>query len=270
MKRRRFITNLTAGTGGAMILGLSGINQACKQTSDLAEMIRIPAGAFLMGTSQQKVEQLAAKYGYHPSWIQSEAPQRKVDLPAYDIDKYPVTNSHYHLFCVETGYEFPEHWAETGPAAGILDHPVGFINKWDALAYAKWAGKRLPTEAEWEKAARGTDGLTFPWGDEFISEACCWNRSGKDGIKTDPVDAHPNGASPYGVMDMIGNAMEWCAGGPENAAISDDGVKYSSFIKGGSWITTEVIDLRSAARGHSGAANNKLGFYGFRCVKEVL
>ena len=269
MRRRRFISNVAAGTGGAVILGLPGISRACTRTSDLKEMVRIPAGAFMMGTTQQKVEQLAAEHGYHSSWFQSEAPQREVELPAYEIDKYPVTNSQYHQFCIETSQEFPEHWGEAGPAAGILDHPVVYVNKMDAMAYVKWAGKRLPTEAEWEKAARGTDGRMFPWGDEFNPDACCWKRSGMDGITTDPVDAHPAGASPYGVMEMAGNVFEWCSDGPADAPMLENGMKFTAFLKGGAWLTSEVMDLRPAAHGNTGAVNNKLEFIGFRCVKEV-
>ncbi len=269
MNRRRFITNIAAGTGGAAILGLSGISRACTRSGDLSEMLTIPAGKFLMGTTEQQVEKLSVEYGYHPSWLLSEVPQREVNLPEYQIDRYPVTNMQYHQFCVETGYIFPEHWEKSGPAEGRADHPVVYVNKMDAMAYAKWAGKRLPSEAEWEKAARGTDGRMFPWGNEINPDACCWNRSGIDGITTDPVDIHAAGASPYGVMDMAGNVMEWCEDGPAGAPMLENGTKFTAFIKGGAWITSEVVDLRPAARGNSGAVNNKLEFIGFRCVKEV-
>ncbi|MEN8155759.1 MAG: SUMF1/EgtB/PvdO family nonheme iron enzyme [Bacteroidota bacterium] len=269
MKRRNFISNVLAGTGGALVLGLPGISSACTRSSDLSEMVTIPAGKFLMGTTPEQVQELALQYGYHPSWISSESPQKSVELPEYQIDRYPVTNKQYQAFCMETGYAFPKHWSETGPSEEILNHPVTFVQKPDSEAYAVWAEKRLPTEAEWEKAARGTDGRMFPWGDEFDPEALCWNRQGGDGITTDPVDAHPKGASPYGVMDMSGNVMEWCADGPEDAPLIDRAVKYTAFIKGGAWITTEIIDLRSAARGYTGAFQNQLAFYGFRCVKEV-
>lgn len=256
--------------GGALILGIPGISQACTRTKDLTGMVLIPAGEFLMGTTHEQVQKLAAEFGYHPSWLESESPQRKIDLPAFRIDRYPVTNEQYYGFCLETGHRFPEHWKESGPATELLDHPVRHVNlQDDALAYAKWAGKRLPTEAEWEKAARGTDGRLFPWGNEFNAEACCWNRSGMDGITTDPVDAHPEGASPYGVMDMTGNLFEWCSDGPADAPLLDRAVKFTAFVKGGAWITTEIIDLRPAARGNSGAINNTLAFYGFRCVNEV-
>ncbi len=270
MKRRNFIIRIMTGAGGGLILGLPGISRACTRTKVPPGMVLIPAGEFLMGTTHEQVQKLAAEYGYHPSWLDSESPQRSIDLPAYHIDRYPVTNKQYVEFCRETDYRFPDHWEETGPSEAWLVHPVCHINKEDATAYAEWAGKRLPTEAEWEKAARGTDGRLFPWGDEFDPEACCWNRTGRDGITTDPVDAHPQGASPFGVMDMAGNVFEWCSDGPEDSPLLDRAVKYTAFIKGGAWITTEILDLRSAARGNTGAYMNRLAFYGFRCVKEVL
>jgi len=258
-----------AGASGGLLLGLPGISRACSRTKDPEDMILIPAGNFLMGTTIDQVQKLAAEYGYHPSWLENEAPQEEINLPDYRIDTYPVTNSQYHEFCMETGHAFPKHWKDSAPGAEILNHPVCHVNQEDAMAYAKWAGKRLPTEAEWEKAARGTDGRLFPWGDAFRAEACCWNRSGVDGMTTDPVDAHPEGAGPYGVMDMAGNLFEWCSDGPADDSQLDRAVKHSAFLKGGAWISTEILDLRPAARGNSGHINNQLSFYGFRCVKEV-
>jgi formylglycine-generating enzyme required for sulfatase activity len=269
MRRRKFMANVVTGASGGLILGLPGISQACSRTKEASAMVTIPSGVFLMGTQLEQVLELASQYGYHPSWMESEAPQREVNLPEFQIDRYPVTNKQYHQFCAETGYSFPEHWEQNGPGVGILDHPVVYVDKMDAMAYVKWAGKRLPTEAEWEKAARGTDGRLFPWGNEFNPEACCWNRSGMDGVTTDPVDAHSEGASPYGVMDMAGNVMEWCSDGPEDAPKRDNEMKFTAFIKGGAWLSSEVIELRPAARGNAGAVNNKLEFIGFRCVEEV-
>ena len=267
---------LVMGSAGGLLFGLTGKSHAGTQTDSgnhlplnngSDEMILIPAGSFLMGTTSEQVSELSSRYGYHPSWLSHEAPQREITLPDYKIDKYPVTNRAFHEFCLVTGHSFPGHWGDAAPKADIVNHPVSFVNRNDALAFAKWAGKRLPTEAEWEKAARGWDGRLYPWGNEFNPEACCWNRSEDNKLTTDPVDAHPVGVSPYGVMDMTGNLFEWCSDGPADGSSLDRAVKYSAFLKGGAWITTEILDLRPAARNNSGHVNNMSSFYGFRCVK---
>ena len=235
--------------------------RAWGKENDLDEMIEIPPGAFLMGILHSQAEALARKYRHHVSWLSGEVPQRTVELPAYRIDKYPVTNAQYAVFCKETGYPPRPHWGGPEPPRGLLHHPVTYVNKADAETYAGWAGKRLPTEAQWEKAARGAEGRMYPWGDGFDGTVCRWDGgAGKGASGTAPVTQFPRGASPYGVMDMAGNAAEWCADGPGPG---------SAFIKGGCWLTTQPINLRPAARNMSGFANNASAFYGFRCVKEV-
>jgi formylglycine-generating enzyme required for sulfatase activity len=269
LKRRTFIARTLAGTMGGLLIGLPGKSMAWTMRESADGMVLIPEGDFLMGTTMKEAESLASAHGYHQSWILSEVPQREINLPAYWIDKYPVTNEQYYQFCRETGNTPPIHWKSTKPPAAWMNHPVCMVNLVHARTYANWAGKRLPTEAEWEKAARGSDGRLFPWGNEFRPDVCCWNRSGENGLTTDPVDAHPEGASPYGVMDMSGNVFEWCSDGPEILPDDDRAVRNTAFLKGGSWISTEILDLRPAARGNSGHINNTSAFYGFRCVKEV-
>lgn len=223
------------------------------------ETILIPAGPFLMGTRGEDAERLARESGYHVSWFSGEVPQRRIVLPAFAIDKYPVTHRRYAAFCRATGYRAPASWSGAEPPADALDHPVTGVDRADAAALAAWEGKRLPTEAEWEKAARGTDGQAFPWGDAFDADTCQWNRDRTpDGPGTSPVTAHPTGASPYGVLDLTGNVAEWCADGPGHG---------TAFIKGGCFLTEEIVNLRPAARNMSGAANNRSLFYGFRCVQ---
>lgn len=228
------------------------------------EMVLVPAGPCLVGTTEEEAQRLSRQYGFHVSWLGGETPQRRVDLPAFLVDMYPVTNRQYHAFCQATGHPPRAHWLGAAPPPELLDHPVVMVNLDDCLAYARWAGKRLPTEEEWEKAARGPDGLLYPWGRRFDSRACWWNKdvpgASPGAPSTAPVTAHPRGASPYGVLDMCGNAAEWVAGSPGPG---------SGIIKGGCWMTETPLHLRPAARGMSGFANNQSHFVGFRCAKDV-
>lgn len=183
-----------------------------KNTKDGAVMILIPGGEFLMGAENNDKE---AGSG--------EKPARKVTLKDYYIYKYEVTNAQFNKFVQETGYKADGEWKLLYSNFSV-NHPVSEVSYTDAEAYAKWAGGRLPTEAEWEKAARGTDGRKYPWGNEWNPEFCN-NREMKvrrnnvaklekfNGIwfGTLPVGSYPDGKSPYGVMDMAGNVSEWCA-----------------------------------------------------------
>jgi formylglycine-generating enzyme required for sulfatase activity len=137
-----------------------------------------------------------------------ESPVRKVYLDGFWIYKHPVTVAQYHNFCGATGRAMPP-----SPGWGWLDdHPMVNVTWHDAKAYCAWAGARLPTEAEWEKAARGTDGPIYPWGET-------WNpallhsskRDLADARRTAPAGSLPAGAGPYGCLDMVGNVWEWCA-----------------------------------------------------------
>jgi len=195
---------------------------------DGKEMVLIPAGAFLMGSEE-----------YGP-----ETPQRTVTLGAYYIDKYPVTNAEYQVFIKATGYRpLPHDWLDNKYPEGKSDYPVE-VTWVDASAYAKWAGKRLPTEAEWEKAARGTDGRRWPWGNEFDeSKAMTWETAVITGEHTTPVTAHPQGASPYGVCEMAGLLEEWV----EDWLQPYEGSTYScvsygtrfKVLRGGAWLFTQ-------------------------------
>ena len=135
-------------------------------------------------------------------------PQHTVKLKAYRIDKYLVTNAQYARFVAATGHRPPSDWKNGKIQQGALLYPVTMVNWYDAAAYAKWAGKRLPTEAEWEKAARGTDGRRWPWGNEM--DPARLNTYYNVGSATD-VTTYANGVSPYGVYDMAGNVDEWVA-----------------------------------------------------------
>jgi|GEM_PF-1004056 len=159
---------------------------------DGAEMVWVPAGEFLMGSNGGDRE---------------EKPQHNVYLDGYWMYKYEVTVAQYKKFCSETSKQMP-----TAPDWGWIDnHPIVNVNLWDAFRYAKWAGASLPTEAQWEKAARGTDGREYPWGNQYDNLKLNAGIKAKGPKQTQPVGSYPAGASPYGCMDMAGNVAEWCS-----------------------------------------------------------
>jgi iron(II)-dependent oxidoreductase len=166
-----------------------------QQWQELATMVAVPAGEFLMGTDRERSDA-------------QDRPQHRVQLAGYRIDKYPVTNAQYARFVAATGHRPPLHWENGEIPPGLELHPVTMVSWFDAAAYARWAGKRLPSEAEWEKAARGPDGRRWPWGD--IMDASRLNTYYQVGSTTE-VLRYPAGASYYGVMDMAGNVSEWIA-----------------------------------------------------------
>ena len=230
-------------------------------------MVYIPAGEFIMGTSDEQIDALLRQF---PNWNRSlfddEKPQRRVYIDGYWIYKYEVTVTQYRKFCDETGRKMPVEpdwgWQD--------DHPIVNVTYNDAAAYCNWAGVQLPTEAQWEKAARGTDGRIWPWGNEWDANKCNNFQTGPR--KTKPVDSYPQGRAPYDVMDMAGNVWEWCADWY-------DGNYYASapernphgpvsgnwrVLRGGSWSDDSPSYLRAAYRDGSnpGSGNRYNGFRG--------
>jgi formylglycine-generating enzyme required for sulfatase activity len=234
--------------------------RACITGRDGKEMVLIPSGPFIMGSEE-----------FGP-----ETPQSTVVLEDYYIDRYPVTNAEYKRFLDETGYAAPKGWSKGEYPAGQSDHPVQLVNWNDACAYAGWARKRLPSEAEWEKAARGVDGRRWPWGNEFRDEcAATWETSVLTGEQTTPVTAHPLGASPYGVHEMGGQVEEWVAdwfdAHPGSAYRSESYGQHYRVLKGGSWIFTQT-HARCAYRCFEkpdAVFEPLLGGPGFRCAADV-
>jgi serine/threonine-protein kinase len=193
--------------------------------ADGAELVLVAAGAFKMGERR-----------------------REVYLDDFYIDRCPVTNAQFHTFVSVTGYRpgdggehrFLAHWPAGQVPDGLERHPVVYVSWEDARAYAQWAGKRLPTEAEWEKAARGTDGRKYPWGREDPTR-----RLGRGRRGTMPVGAFPEGASPYGALDMAGNVWEWCEDaddpqfyedGPTRNPRNPQRAARARVMRGGSWM----------------------------------
>jgi formylglycine-generating enzyme required for sulfatase activity len=173
-------------------------------------MVLVPAGKFIMGTNRTDPENTHLKIGTVKPLYKDQRPEHKVHLNAFYIDQYEVTNSEYKQFIDATQFpELPGHWEEGAFPEGEKDLPVTNVTWGEALAYALWAGKRLPTEAQWEKAARGAEGRLFPWGEEYQKG---WANVGVDGAKALVLGgSYPKDVSPYQVFDMAGNVMEWTA-----------------------------------------------------------
>jgi formylglycine-generating enzyme required for sulfatase activity len=236
----------------------------------LHQMVLIPAGEFLMGSDPKKDKDAE----------DSEQPQHILYLPDYYLAKTPVTNAQYQAFMLATGYDPPEHWEGKSHPRGKGDHPVVRVSWHDAVAYCNWlaevTGKpyRLPSEAEWEKGARGSDGHIWPWGDQWDAKRCNALESGKGG--TTPVGAYPQGASPYGLLDMAGNVWEWTLSlhkgypyraddGREDLGAGDDVFRVP---RGGSWGDLRHR-LRSAIRDWL-IPIYRSDFIGVRCAEDKV
>jgi len=236
-------------------------------SKETVSMVTIPAGEFLMGNPEGK--------GRADEW-----PQRSVYLEAFAIDQVEVTNERYMAFVTTTGHRNPPNPYGTGPllsANGIEQLPVVQTTWYDAKAYCAWAKKRLPTEAEWEKAARGTDGRLFPWGNEpATSKRANFDREWEDEKTLYPVGSLPDGDSPYGVNDMAGNAREWVSDwydpdyykhAPDENPLGPDKRGVVRSIRGGSW-HSPMADITTSARGRGGFALQTHGT-GFRCARGL-
>lgn len=218
---------------------------------DGANMVYVPAGEFIMGIDEKEGDIIARDLGYKNGdelWAWEAFPKHKVNLPGYFIDKYEVTVKRWQTYVKATGYsktreETTRHFDK--PDEQRL--PVGEIFWEEAKQYAQWAGKALPTEAQWEKAARGTDGRLYPWGNEAPTpDYGHFGTKGKLPLLYTTVGKYPKGGSPYGAMDMLGNQYEWTcewmepyADNPMAGKMKEYAIKYSLpksvVLRGGSW-----------------------------------
>jgi formylglycine-generating enzyme required for sulfatase activity len=286
----------------ALILVLSACQQPVPAPAPQDDdMVLISAGEFLMGSPEGGDS------------FSDERPQRRVHLSPYKIDRREVTNADYRQFIAATGHRAPANqnpavtlWAEGRPLAGSDRHPVVNVSWHDAAAYCRWVGKRLPTEAEWEKAARGTDGRLYPWGETWAprlaNSASYWagrtiefkdteewkafwvhgeggrisKEQGLNGeVLTLPVGSFPEGASPYGLLDMAGNASEWVQDWFEpyyylkapNADPKGPNGMLLKVVRGGSWLKP-ARSMRTADRDY-GFPDDRQSGTGFRCAREA-
>jgi iron(II)-dependent oxidoreductase len=224
-----------------------------------AGMVLIPAGEFTMG-----------KKTVNPSDWQ---PEHKVFVDSFFMDKYEVTNHQYYDFCQATHHPLPEYWGQSRFNCGLdyPDHPVVFVSNYDAEKYASWAGKRLPTEAEWEYASRGGfENRNFPWGDQVDSTKVNYGKKYKNTLKVGSFE--PNG---FGLSDMSGNVWEWTSDyyGHDYYSDSPDqnpkGPVTGRFkvIRGGSWHSGAMC-VQTYYRNGLSASWIDFGV-GFRCAKSV-
>ncbi len=246
-------------------------------------MVLVSSGTFKMGTNEIDKDNHALSLGMQKPWFADETPEHLVFLPDFYIDKYEVTNQQYYIFCQATDHNPPPIWGGMKYPEGAEDYPVSQVNFYDASAYAEWVGKRLPTEAEWEKAARGPDNFIYPWGNEFDPAAANVNLATKShGPK--PVGSFPQGVSFYGTHDMIGNVWEWVwdyyAPYPNSTYKSPDYDKKYVVVRGMSYLgighfpkdeykKAVVLMSRATYRGRLDPLSWKTDV-GFRCVKDAV
>lgn len=235
---------------------------------DGSVLVYVPAGKYTLGTN----EDLEACNDENRHWPK---PEHRVRLTSYWIGKYPVTNAQYRQFLdANPQYAKPRYWADK--QFNEPEQPVVGVSWLDAMAYCRWAGLELPSEAQWEAAARGTDRRAYPWGNDDPSPELA-NFGGREG-RTTPVGAYPKGAGPYGTLDQAGNVWEWCADafkenaydkrdGKENPVVSGDDrdENVARVVHGGSWDLPSGY-LRAAIR-LGGRAGRR--YRGFRVVAGV-
>ena len=238
---------------------------------DGKEMALIPGGAFEMGDSKKEPDGL----------MENAWPVHAVELDAFYMDTTEVTVGQFRQFLAESGYEYDENWNHVARYSPSDEYPMVYVSWNDAIAYAEWVGKRLPTEAEWEKAARSKlKGQRYVWGDDLKLANHHANFNGKQGKDKWDQTTAPVGSlfvNGYGLYDMVGNVGEWCADlydedyyldSPyKNPKGPDSSVKGVRVLRGGSWLNCAYY-LRVAYRSFNFPLMRN-SYYGFRCVADV-
>jgi len=254
------------------------------------ELVSVPGGPFLMGTSDAQVRVMLDRFDWAKElkgkgWFDREQPQHEVTLIPFEIGRYPVTNAEYAAFVEATGHTVPRHWREGRFPEELADHPVVHVTWRDALAYVAWLRERteqpyrLPSEAEWEKTARGDDGRLWPWGNDWDPARANCKPAGPG--KTTPVGQYsPAGDSPYSAADVAGNVREWCSslwgndvnkpsfGYPFQAGDGRENLDAGGYriMRGGSWHSDNPGIVRCAYRFRSRPDDGD-GRFGFRAAR---
>jgi formylglycine-generating enzyme required for sulfatase activity len=246
-------------------------------------MVLIPAGTFLMGTDEVDVNQEALSVGFPHPWYEDEHPLQTIDLPAFYIGKYEVTNIDYQEFVKAANRRPPPDWVNGSFPAERAAFPVVYVSWYEAMDYCHWKQMRLPTEAEWEKAARGPKGQPYPWGDVIDPNRANVSTSQSIAGSSAAVGRYDAGNSPYGVSDMIGNVWEWTDGWyqpyPGNHAVNENfGTTYRvnrglSFMSVGhipsdQYLRVLSIIARASFRSYD-YPTAQVADVGFRCAKSV-
>ncbi|MDE2126753.1 MAG: SUMF1/EgtB/PvdO family nonheme iron enzyme [Armatimonadetes bacterium] len=251
----------------------------CTNPRDGAVLVWVPAGDFWMGTSDQEARMLARatpanRFTYR---FDREKPRHRVYLDGYWIYQTVVTVAEYRRFCAATGHRMPDGPYFKVPDPWPATSPVEDVSWFDAQAYCKWAGATLPTEAEWEKAARGTSGQMYTWGSKWDTARAPSKVRAMEtaGVAVPPVGSNPQSASPYGCLDMDGSVCQWCsdwyssdyyrhspARNPRGPASGTNRV-----MRGVTWRSMTPDCYRAADRDPPGLEPSFRGLgVGFRCV----
>ncbi len=233
------------------------------QTNTPENMVWVPPGRY----------EFAARHRFREGgFILYDEGPRPIEMGGFYMDRYEVTNMQFRQFVEASGYRpadpyhFLRHWGGGFPDV-LANHPVTWVSLEDARAYAAWAGKRLPTDVEWQWAAQGADGRLWPWGNQFDAAACNSDRPG-----TTPVDAYPANVSPFGVGDLVGNVWEWID------VVVSDGWHRWCFIRGGSYYKAKgsywYVEGGAQPVNHHhkfllmAPRIDRCGTVGFRCVRS--
>ena len=196
---------------GIFVLPLSGWSQNTTDNSLEGEMIHIPSGHFIFGTNKKDETAEALSLGIPKPWYADETPRQKIFLKGFYIDTFEVTNERYKKYVDDLGAVSPANWENNDFLEGKNKEPVTWVTWFDAANFCQWAKKMLPTEKQWERAAKGTKGNEYPWGNEYQSSIA--NLSKRAGSKNKPVTvgSFPKSVSKEGVHDLVGNVWEWVA-----------------------------------------------------------
>ncbi|MFQ5509001.1 MAG: formylglycine-generating enzyme family protein [Leptospirillia bacterium] len=246
-------------------------------------MVKVKAGSFGMGTDRVDDKMEALHYGLPEPFYVDEQPFHQVTLPTYYIDRTEVTNAQYQKFlALHPEIDPPDDWSRRHYPDGMGEYPVVYVSWYNAGHYCKWRGAELPTEAEWEKAARGPESFIYPWGNRFDPQNANLSSGPFDRGRAHKADSMPQGAGPYGALHMVGNVWEWVAdnyapypGNTEDVTAFGEeppfkvmrGLSFEAVghFPANQYARVVAISARSSFRGYD-HTTARLRDVGFRCV----